>query len=273
MIATFKPMSRLAFAASAVALAVVAWVTLTDAADRPAPQQSETPPSVVPARPADAKRDVLDLMKVELAKLDAQIEQKQQQVDRLREQLRISALEETDTPDPEPLRKMEFLRAEQATEHQKLNSLYSGFTNMPRPELVRAISAAAPDQLLTALLEQQANAEQRYAEGIEAYGVDHPEVKRTRRTLEQIEKQIDERLAGIMEGLKVRAKTAERSTALLAKQADETRTAQIDQATRSRPYFRARRELANLESVYDELHKRLMQAQIEAAIAPSADRR
>ena len=67
MIAKFKPMSRIAAAASAVVLAVVAWVTLTGAADRPVPQKSETPPSVVPARPAEAKRDVLGLMKEELA--------------------------------------------------------------------------------------------------------------------------------------------------------------------------------------------------------------
>jgi len=274
MIVKFKPMSRIAAAASAVVLAAVAWVTLTGAADRPVPPQgAEASPSPAPTQPAETTARVIDLMRVELARLDAQIDQKQAQMDRLREQLRIAALEEAGTPDPEPLRRMESLRAEQATEHQKLSSLYTGLTNMPRPELLRAISTESPDQLLTALLEQRANVEARYAEAVEAYGSDHPEVKRSRRALDQIQLQIDGRLTGIMEGLKVRAKTAEHSAALLAKEVQQLRKAQIDQAIESRPYFRAKRELDNLESVYDDLHKRLMQAQIEAAIAPSAERK
>ena len=268
MIAKFKPTSPAAAVAAVGVLVSVAWVTLTGAADPPAQPREPTVPLAPPQAQVRTERTIA-LMEEELARLDAQIRQKQGEVDGMRIELRISPVDETgNMSEPEVLRKMEALHLEQAAEHEKLKSLYMGLTNMSRRDLLRAISTASPDALLTSLLEQRAKAEQKLAEARDSFGPDHPNTKATGRLREQIEAQVQQRLDGILEGLKVRTATLEGTARRMQKEVLKAREGQIEDAIKARPYFRAKRELQNLESAYDELHKRVTQARIEASITP-----
>jgi polysaccharide biosynthesis transport protein len=210
----------------------------------------------------------------EFVKQDKLVQERQDLVDKLKEELKIADIEGGNysfapTVEPETLRKMEGLRVEAKAEFEKLNTLFINLTNLSRPELKKALATASPDQLLSELLGQLNLTEQKYAESLEALGVDHPEVKRTRRMLEQIGTQVNDRLDGILEGL--RAKVASHKANLdslehevtLAKQKD------ITAALQRRPYDLARRDLETAQQVRDRLWMRLIQEKVDAEIPRS----
>src|SRR5258705_1601479 len=129
--------------------------------------------------------------------------------DKLRTELQITETEaagtwSSPTLERDTLRKLEMQRIEAQTEYATINSLYESLTNRSRPQLKKAVSTSSPDQQLGTLLEQLATAEQKWAVIVETYGEEHPETKSTKRLLDQIRQQVDDRLEGILEGLRVK---------------------------------------------------------------------
>jgi len=149
----------------------------------------------------------------EATKLDTQLKAKQQEVEKLKVELRIPDSDDrffnaSTVPEPEILRHMENLRIESQGEWRQANSLYSSLTNLTRAEFKTAVLTASPDLHLQGLLERQADAEQKLADLIETYSVEHPEVIRVKGILSRINDQVNERLDGILEGLRVKTAAA-----------------------------------------------------------------
>ena len=207
----------------------------------------------------------------EYRKQDELVAARQTNVDRLKKELNISDIEGGNysyapTVEPETLRRMESTRVDAEAEYAKLNALYINLTNMTRPQLKKAVATASPDQLLTDLLTKQNMSEQKYAEDIEAYGVDHPEVKRTRRILEQVENQINERLDGILDGLLSRVLSQKAMHDAMAQGVTNAKGKDIQAALERRPYDLARRDLETAQQVRERLWMRLIQEKVDAEL-------
>ncbi len=204
---------------------------------------------------------------------DRAVTNKQTEVDDLKVKLGISDYEasynmmsQAGTPEPEILRKLEAQRIEAQAEFKQIETLYTYLTNLTRVELEKAITTASPDLQLTDLKQNQALVEQKLADLIENYAVDHPEVKRITRVLAQIKKQVEDRLEGILKGIEAK-KNAERARLdELIKEVKNYREYDIETAVKRRPYWQAKRDLESLQQVRERLHYRVIQEEVRAAI-------
>ena len=96
------------------------------------------------------------------------------------------------------------LAAKQADAAQ-VSALVQKLQALNRSELRRVVPTVARDQLLNRLLEELASAEAKTAELSETFAPGHPDLKALRGKIAALNTQIDERTAGILEGLKVQA--------------------------------------------------------------------
>ena len=211
----------------------------------------------------------------EFEKQNTLVQGRQKEVDTLKTNLNISDIEGGNytfapTVEPETLRRMEGLRVEAQAEFEKVNTLYVHLTNLSRTELKKALATASPDPLLNDSLTRLNMSEQQYAEDIEAYGADHPQVKRTKRVLEQINTQVNDRLDGILEGLAARVTSQGAVLNQLSNAVTTAKQKDIDAALKRRPYDMARRDLETAQQVRDRLWMRLIQEKVDAAIPLSS---
>jgi capsular exopolysaccharide synthesis family protein len=170
------------------------------------------------------------------------------------------------TPEPEILRSLERQRIEAQAEYKRWHALYVHLTNLSKIELKKAIATAQPDQLLTALLAEQNTTEQNFAEKVETFKPDHPEVLQLTRKLAQMNKQVDDRLEGILKGMAARVTSEEAHVRELTTEAGNYKTNEIRTAILRRPYWDLKRELENQSIVRDRLSFRIIQAEVEIAI-------
>jgi succinoglycan biosynthesis transport protein ExoP len=174
----------------------------------------------------------------------------------LREKLNISdAMASGDGPSPlmtaDTLRKLEGLRIESQAEYVRqvtlLDRLKSLGKNLGPSGLAQAITTAAPDTLLSSLLEQLNMAEQRQVVLEKDYGPQNVEVLKNKAMVEELHDKIKNRVDGIMLGLDTRVVSLSNSLESLKQEVENATTADVAQANRTRPYFDAKRDLEQLE--------------------------
>ena len=197
----------------------------------------------------------------------------QAQVDILKENLRISDFEAMGgqfssgtTPEPEILRKLEAQRIDASAEFQRIETLFHYLSKLSRSDLKKAVPTASTDQQLTELMQQQAMAEQKLADLIENVAAEHPDVKRITRVLAQINKQVEDRLDGIMKGLEAKRDSEKAHLDELTKEAQKFREYDIKKAIERRPYWQAKRDLESLQLVRERLNLKIIQEEVDAAI-------
>jgi ankyrin repeat protein len=101
-----------------------------------------------------------------------------------------------------------FLEAQLAAtqaEASKARALVQQLEGRNHSELRRVLPTVAPDPLLTGLLNELALAVTKLTELSEGFSQDHPTVKAARNKIGVLHSQIDERITGILEGLKANA--------------------------------------------------------------------
>jgi beta-lactamase regulating signal transducer with metallopeptidase domain len=275
MISQFKPASRLATIALAMLLIALGCLTFTGAAEKETPAKTPDPPKSVPD--LDKQREAYErdirILEQEFEKHNQMVKEKQRELDKVKLELQISDAEEvvhqSNTPEPEILRKLESLRIETQADFRRIDTLYEYLGKLSRAEFKKAVSTASPDPLMTSLLEQQFQIEQKLADLTDLYAPDHPDVKRVRRVLEKIQQQVDDRLDGILNGLKAKRNAEQARLEDLTKELERYRRHDIEMAIERRPYFEIKRDLENLKMVRDRLQIRIIQEKIDAAIPRS----
>jgi phosphoglycolate phosphatase-like HAD superfamily hydrolase len=106
------------------------------------------------------------------------------------------------TGESEVLRELEREKARYEIEYVQSSALLNHLKTLPRTELRNAIPTAAPDPALDKLLQNLAEAEQRYASLTHSdLGRDHPDVVRLAALIKKVNQQIEERIDGVMAGL------------------------------------------------------------------------
>ncbi len=217
-------------------------------------------------------RGGIDVLRAEYEKQNQAVTNKQADVDRIKNALKISDVEAVagygsfNVLEPETLRKLEGLRIEAQAEYEGINTLYTNLTAMSRSDFRKAVTVASPDVLLTELLQKYAEGEQRRADLVEVYAAEHPEVKRVAGVIAKINQQIDDRCEGIIKGLETRTAAARARMESLQAAVDKAKGQDIETAISRREYFQQKRDLEKLQEVRDKLNLRILAEEIENAI-------
>jgi uncharacterized protein involved in exopolysaccharide biosynthesis len=239
-----------------------------NAAEKP----EASPPTTTSPKLAVAERHEKSIKRLEeeLKRHDQIVKEKQAEIDHMKVVLGISDLDAAGSTgnqtEPGVLQRLEIARIEAYAEAERTQNLYSHLTNLTRVALRQAISTAAPDSQAIALFEQLANAEQKLAALTESQGPDHPEIKSVRRVQERIKRQIEDRLDGILTGLKLKGEAENARVEALQRELDAYKKRNIEMAIQRRPYFQARRDLEALQMIRERLTLRLIQEKVDAAI-------
>ena len=250
MIAKYKTTPWLLSAAFALVLAALAGITFTRAADKPAP------PAVAAPQP---QTKGLDLLEREIAKQQEIVRKLQAQSSVLAENAETSGTAET-------LQKLRGQRIEAQAELVRLSSLYNSLKKLGREDLRNSINTASPDAHLSQLMQQRDAMEQKLVELVEQVAPEHPDVKRATRVLAQIDKQIYNRVQGIMSGLDARLAAEKAHLDALDKAIEEATARFRVNMKESRPYQEALRELQAQEEILQRLRLRMVQERIDAAV-------
>jgi capsular exopolysaccharide synthesis family protein len=202
---------------------------------------------------------------------EVKVHDAQTNVDHLREVLGISdavAAEAAPTMlmSADSLRKLEALRIETEAQFMREETLVAGLTNLPHEQLIQALPTAAPDTLLSSLLEQQSLAEQRLVLVQKEYGPEHPEVKKAVGLIDDLKKKIDGRVDGILIGLTERIASLKTGLDKLKTEVENAKTEDIKTAAKSRPYFEAKRKLEELQRFGQLLEMKIASERIELSL-------
>jgi succinoglycan biosynthesis transport protein ExoP len=124
----------------------------------------------------------------------------------------------------------------------------------------------SPDQLLQRLIEELSVQEAKLADKSTQFSKDHPEVRAVRDIIALLNTQIDDRLDGILNGLKVNLDAKKAHLDSLTALVDGAKTNDIAQAILRRPYFQKKRDLESLQFIRERLAIRIWQEKVDAAI-------
>jgi polysaccharide biosynthesis transport protein len=198
----------------------------------------------------------IDALTNRLADVQRQADEQQKKVEGLRVELRIpDSVIQADAPSPlvtqDQLRRYIQLQIEAQTELDRekklLEELKSRASNPD--ELAQAIpTTGVPDTLLNTYLENLALMQQRLVSLEKQYGPLHSEVSSTKAVVEDLKGKVKERVNGFVSGLEVKVASLEESLKSLKKQVEGAKQADIDEATRSRPYWEAKQKLDELKA-------------------------
>ncbi|HEV8543972.1 MAG TPA: M56 family metallopeptidase, partial [Verrucomicrobiae bacterium] len=158
---------------------------------------------------------------------------------------------------------------EEAVTYQ--NTLLEELRKLSRADLRNALSTLpSPDRNLGQRLAELSKAEEQYAVLSNDYDTDAPEVHRLRDLILTINKQIEERLDGIMKGLEVKAAAAKEQRDESAQKVNEAKANDIQQRQKLPPYFAAKRELEKEQKVLDTIYMRILAEKVDAQIPRGA---
>lgn len=260
MIKQFKPATRriLVFTLPPLA-ALLAMLTFTAATQKkltPAPVQ----PEVAGAESAKKAEQSIKNLQNQFENADEQVQMMEDRINSLRRELRISALTEANLlNEPETVRRIEQDRIRAEQEYRQYNELLSSLKKKNRSELLHAIPTAYRDESLGGLLEKLQKTEQELALLQVDYASDHPDVKRQERLLKLIDRQIDDRIKGVIGGLESLVAARKAIVEELKNQLTEMKVSEAQSMERARPYFKARRDLEIHQRLRDSLYARLLE--------------
>lgn len=172
------------------------------------------------------------------------------------------------TLDVETLRNLNNMRVAADADYVQYHTLLEKITSLDRESLREALPTAmpVPDQQLVSLSQELTTFRQKLAASVQDYGKEHPEVKRVQSVVEQTEAQIDNRVDGIIQGLKTKVDSAKARLDNITAAVNEAETKQGELAAKYRPYFDKKRELEQLIQVRNALKLKIDQETIEATL-------
>jgi capsular exopolysaccharide synthesis family protein len=200
----------------------------------------------------------------------------QAKLDEMRLDLNISDVEAegsyggSKTKDTDSIQKQEIQRLDAKEQYERVLVLYQSLTNCTRGELRRTAATASPDPNLADLLRDLSKDERDLAGLTNAFSMNHPEVLALRGKIAAINRQIDDRLDGIVAGVRIKLE-GERANHVLREQAVELATSNdIYKAKVSRPYWALKRDVDTAKFVREQLFKRVWQEKVEQVMPRTA---
>jgi capsular exopolysaccharide synthesis family protein len=206
---------------------------------------------------------------------EEKVKKAQEAVERLRVELNVSdAMASGEGPSPlmtgETLRKLESLRIESKAEFDRQATLLDRLKTLGKdlgPEgLAQAIPSATADSLLSSLLEQLTVVEQTQVRLDKELGPENVEVMKCKAMADDLHKKVKSRVEGIMLGLDARVQSLKSSLDSFESQVAQAKTNDVAEASKTRPYFEAKRALEALQHFSQVLDMKIAGEKIDVKL-------
>ncbi|MFN0067596.1 MAG: GumC family protein [Limisphaerales bacterium] len=218
----------------------------------------------------------IDKVKEELQSQKTAAAAAQEELNKLREEFRITDLMADSwsqgTLEADAVRRTDGLRVEALNQLVRYQSRYSNLVSLAardggRERLRNALPVVFPgDALLVELMQKSSEVRQQLIAVSGTLSEKHPDVVRLQLQLEQLEKEIEGRVDGIMNGLESEMQATLSSLNELTNQVAVARAEDISRAREYRGYFTKKRELENQNIMVDVLTRKLAQELFDARI-------
>jgi hypothetical protein len=272
MIAKFKPTSRIAFIASAALLVVLGSVTFTRAKNG---LPSDTQKDAADRNPA-AFQDGIQAFQKEIQSQGDKIREKEMELNELQAQLGTPPdFLEKKNPfgtnfETVQMREYASLELKAGTQWGNERLLLDRLKMIPTTNVDafnHTIETTAPDTMLATLLQNHNEAQTRLNALKKDLGENHPNVMRVQELIAKYDSQINDRVAGILEGMRTHAASLEvvmGNAAKMTEKIRETEASKLNIPEAWWPYFKARADLERLKKFRDILFLRLAQEKANA---------
>jgi len=215
----------------------------------------------------EASARALNAMEEKFDELTAQVRRRQEQLGDLRRKLdipnEVAEGNAVSNMDAETMRHLRELLANSESQYAQQQELLNQLKSLTRDTLRNALPTAAPDEILTQLLKDAMAMETRLVTLRSDMGDQNPELVRALKLRDELDKQIDARLKGILQGMEVRVKSLKASVDELKEKIAEAKKDDSQSLDRYQPYFQAKRDMENLQKTRDALMSRLNQTKID----------
>ena len=155
-------------------------------------------------------------------------------------------------------------------DYARKSAIVNRLSALSREELLRTIISTVPDEILTTLMQMRNRTEQEIETSLITYTELHDDVKRARALLTELNRQIQDRLDGILEGLRINVETAKAQVELIAGNLDAAKQGDIAASGEQGRYYSLKREVENLNRLRDVLNLKIQQEKIDIEIPRSA---
>ncbi|HTR42768.1 MAG TPA: polysaccharide biosynthesis tyrosine autokinase [Pseudomonadales bacterium] len=162
---------------------------------------------------------------------------------------------------------------EDEADYMKLNNEYMNLLSLQETnpaEMRDVLPTTANDDILSGLLSKLNDNEQAYVAETNHLGQANPEVLTTKSLIETLNRQIDDRVAGIMITLKNRVDGSQMALVTLSNRLQQVEDTDNSEANRGAPYWEAKQNLASERSVRDLLAAKIESDKADAVIPKTA---
>lgn len=229
----------------------------------------------------DNQRDMsqmgIEALSKQLETQNNKVKETQARVDTLKMDLGIADLYSPEgsgigaTIEPQSVLKLENERTSSLAAYIRYKTLYEKLSVLNREELRKSALTAVPNDVnLARLYNEYAMTSQKIATSKAIYGPEHSEMQRLLDLKQELDKQIEDRLDGILIGLQTQLTAAKTQVDSLAQAVEEAKSREATTTAKYRPYFLAKRELENLQKIRDMILVRMIQETVDATLPKSS---
>ena len=201
-------------------------------------------------RQAQTQRGI-DALEAELQDDEQKIDGVQSNVDYLRVTLGVNdtdpnSVSPTPTLTAEQLQNYANLKIQGEAQYVKLEKQVSQLVPLSPEQLRQVLPTVYPDPTLSDLLTKLNAAQQSYVSMTNYYGTANPDVASSKSLIDELNRQIDERVSGIMYGLSNQVQSQKATLDALDETVTTAKKADQDSAVKGQPYWEAKRRLVNM---------------------------
>lgn len=219
----------------------------------------------------------IDALREQAAKQEAEIQAMQDELEALRATI---GLVEDDPAGPSSSRSI-MMQSVARLEAQRIDAerlligrdkLLAELQSKTSSALRHALPTALdqPDYLYNELLGQLSFAEQQLAKVQQDFGPEHSEVQRVQAQVAELNRKIDERIAGILAGLQAQVASARAQVVRLTDEVANAKQREIELTERSRPYYDKKRKLEEMIRFRNILALKMLSEDTDKALPKTA---
>jgi capsular exopolysaccharide synthesis family protein len=202
---------------------------------------------------------------------EMEIRTMQTNVDKLRQELKINDLDPqaqapSPTISPQQVQQLNAMFTEGKLQYTQLQTQLAGLQALTPDKLREVLPTVQPDASLSELLSQFHLAQQQLVRLQADYSQQHPDVIRAQATVNNANKMIDERVSGIMEGLKNLVLSKKAALDSLSNDLEAARQADFRESAVGQPYWNLKRDLAQKKQYHDLLAMKISTEKMDLAL-------
>jgi capsular exopolysaccharide synthesis family protein len=202
---------------------------------------------------------------------EEQIQAIQTNVDTLRKELHIvdfdpNSFVPTATLTQEQLREYHDSMMKGETSYMRLKEQLDQLNSLDKDRLIDVLPTVSMDGTLSGLLDKLHESKQKYVTLINDYSTNNPDVIRVQSLIDELNREIDDRVNGIMIAMENNLNTEKTGLDTISNQLASATQKDQEEAVRGQPYWEEKRRLANMVDFHKLLAARIESEKIDLAI-------